>query len=49
MNVNDDINNGGENTPVSGLLVNNLSATSNATLGLNNSAVIGNKAGQECL
>jgi len=47
MNVNDDINNGGENTPASGLLVNNLYATSNATMGLNNSAAISNVAGKE--
>jgi len=40
MNVNNDIYNGGENTPASGLQVNNLSASSGATLGLNTSAAI---------
>jgi len=47
MNVNNDINNGGENTPASRLLVNNVSAASNATLGSNNSAAIETVAGHE--
>jgi len=47
MNLNNDINNGGENTPASGLLMNNVSSTSSATLGLNNSAAIETVAGHE--
>jgi len=47
MNLNNDINNGGENTPALGLQVNNVSATSSATLGLNNSAAIDTAAGLE--
>jgi hypothetical protein len=47
MNVDEDINNVGENTPASGLLMSTMAAASGAILGLDNSAAIGNFAGQE--